>query len=305
MSTAFRDFAGTVEGTWSTPVQIDGNSVIMEYSVDGISNWHSTFTTGDLFARVKIGLNGTWSTAYRIVGETGPAGPAGPKGDTGATGAQGLPGYVYQYRDTDANKSLYAPPDGAQFFATDTKKIYVRYNNSWSFAGTSAIGNLTGTASASQLPTITASMIAADIAVLNQIWTGAITGKTFQTAASGSRAVLNSSGLSLYGSIVTLYDPQGGIAGVLGAPNAGLVSIGSSNCTCQFTTIASFSQQVQAPSFYAPATGGFNTQGYVVAGGYVMASVYKSADSTSGVSQEVTIGDVTLKFKNGIFVGTV
>lgn len=74
-----------------------GESVIVEYSVDGSSGWHSTFATGDLFARWKIGPAGTWTQAFRIVGESGSAGdyvdfvfarsatlPATPTGSTPA-----------------------------------------------------------------------------------------------------------------------------------------------------------------------------------------------------------------------------
>lgn len=57
-----------------------GDPVIMEYSVDGSTGWHSTFTAGDLYARHKIGTGGTFTPAYRIVGEQGPT------GSTGATG---------------------------------------------------------------------------------------------------------------------------------------------------------------------------------------------------------------------------
>jgi hypothetical protein len=51
-----------------------GESVYVEYSVDGSTSWHSTFTSGDLYARWKIGLSGTWTDAWRIVGETGAGG---------------------------------------------------------------------------------------------------------------------------------------------------------------------------------------------------------------------------------------
>lgn len=72
--------AGTLVGTWSTPVQVEGSGIEIEYSVTGSSSWHSTFTTGDLFARQRV-FGGTWSAAFRIVGEQGAAGDDGADGN--------------------------------------------------------------------------------------------------------------------------------------------------------------------------------------------------------------------------------
>lgn len=90
----------------ATPVSVDitvddtidnatpGDSVYVEYSVDGSTLWHSTFAVGDLYARWKIGVGGAWTDAFRIVGEAGTDGdyidfifqrsatqPATPTGD--------------------------------------------------------------------------------------------------------------------------------------------------------------------------------------------------------------------------------
>lgn len=62
---------GSLVGAWSDPVQIDGASVQVEYSVDGVTGWHLTFTTGDIWARYRIGATGSWSASVRIVGEAG------------------------------------------------------------------------------------------------------------------------------------------------------------------------------------------------------------------------------------------
>lgn len=56
-----------------------GGVLYMEYSVDGSTSWHSTFTTGDLYARSKVGA-GAWGTPYRIVGEQGAQGDPGQDG---------------------------------------------------------------------------------------------------------------------------------------------------------------------------------------------------------------------------------
>ena len=54
----------------------DGKSLVVQYSADGV-NWHDTFTTGDVYMRQKLGDDGTWSEAMRIVGEAGAAGENG------------------------------------------------------------------------------------------------------------------------------------------------------------------------------------------------------------------------------------
>lgn len=63
----------------SAAIDTAGDSVYVEYSTDGTGTgggaWHSTFAAGDEFARWKIGAGGTWTDAFRIVGETGAGGP--------------------------------------------------------------------------------------------------------------------------------------------------------------------------------------------------------------------------------------
>lgn len=54
-----------------------GDSIEVEYSIDGSTAWHSTFTTGDIYMRQRVGTGGTWSAAIRIVGEQGTPGGAG------------------------------------------------------------------------------------------------------------------------------------------------------------------------------------------------------------------------------------
>ncbi len=56
-----------------------GASVEIQYSVDGSTSWHSTFTTGDLFRRERVGT-GSWSAAHRIVGLSGTDGTNGVRG---------------------------------------------------------------------------------------------------------------------------------------------------------------------------------------------------------------------------------
>lgn len=74
MTRGFKDATGSLVGTWSTPAQIEGDSIFIQYSVDGSTSWHDTFTTGDKYMRQKVGVNGTWSGPIKIVGEDGAAG---------------------------------------------------------------------------------------------------------------------------------------------------------------------------------------------------------------------------------------
>ncbi|QXN67532.1 hypothetical protein [Klebsiella phage vB_Kpn_3] len=86
----------TVEG-WSDPIRVDGekgdkgdtgpqgpqgpagNSVKVQWSKDGTTNWHATFKTGDMFMRQQV--NGVWGPAIRAVGEDGNNGTHGTKGN--------------------------------------------------------------------------------------------------------------------------------------------------------------------------------------------------------------------------------
>ncbi|WWS25067.1 hypothetical protein vBKpnAMK6_00113 [Klebsiella phage vB_Kpn_AM_K6] len=90
----------TVEG-WSDPIRVDGEkgatgatgatgpqgpqgpaggSVEVQWSKDGTTNWHSTFTAGDIFMRQRVGTGG-WSSAIRAIGEDGTNGTPGSKGN--------------------------------------------------------------------------------------------------------------------------------------------------------------------------------------------------------------------------------
>lgn len=89
-------------GTIGTPAKkheldiveaIQDQEIYVEYSVDGSTDWHTTFATGDLYMRQKKGT-GNWSSAIRIVGEKG------------ATGNEGR----YKSFEFAKNTSLTVPP---------------------------------------------------------------------------------------------------------------------------------------------------------------------------------------------------
>ena len=52
----------------------DGKTVKAQYSVDGKTNWHSPFATGDIWMRTSEDGGKTWGAAVRIVGEKGDGG---------------------------------------------------------------------------------------------------------------------------------------------------------------------------------------------------------------------------------------
>lgn len=76
-SVADKEADGTLIGTWSAPVQIEGAGIEVEYSVNGTTLWHSTFTLGDLYARHRVKGAVTWDGPWRIVGEDGTPGVDG------------------------------------------------------------------------------------------------------------------------------------------------------------------------------------------------------------------------------------
>lgn len=87
-----RDTSGNVSTPVSLSVVVSAASAALlqvEYSIDGVTSWHSTFTTGDIYMRQRVGSSGTWQGPIRIVGADGAAGPTGPTGATGSAGANG------------------------------------------------------------------------------------------------------------------------------------------------------------------------------------------------------------------------
>lgn len=52
----------------------DGKTVTAQYSVDGKTNWHSPFASGDIWMRTSEDGGKTWGAAVRIVGEKGDGG---------------------------------------------------------------------------------------------------------------------------------------------------------------------------------------------------------------------------------------
>lgn len=81
---------------------LDGDTIyeIYQYSVDSATNWHTTYTTGDLFRRtatVTNGVVGAWAAAARITGLDGANGADGADGVNGINGLNGAGFYGSTY----------------------------------------------------------------------------------------------------------------------------------------------------------------------------------------------------------------
>lgn len=70
-------------GAWGPPIYI--GPPINQYSADGETQWHDTFTAGDLYMRQSTDGRATWSDPIRIVGPTGATGAKGDDGEDGLT----------------------------------------------------------------------------------------------------------------------------------------------------------------------------------------------------------------------------
>ena len=74
-------YYGTITAINNTSVQTiatalimsgtNGSSFAAQYSVDGSTNWHGTFTDGDIYMRTSADGGKTWSASIKIVGEKG------------------------------------------------------------------------------------------------------------------------------------------------------------------------------------------------------------------------------------------
>lgn len=133
----------------------DGTSVDVEYSVDGATAWHSTYTVGDIYARYKRGA-GAWSAAVKIVGEDGSAGdytdfifiraasqPATPTGASPAgwsdapPAANGQPLWAATANKTAAGALIGGWSTPVRISGDDSRAIAVRSNGGHAFVASS------------------------------------------------------------------------------------------------------------------------------------------------------------------------
>ncbi|MDB0602369.1 hypothetical protein PL373_14705 [Tenacibaculum maritimum] len=107
----------------------DGNSVFVQYSIDGSTNWHNTFQATDIYMRQKIG-SGTWSSAIRIVGENGQDGIDGANGNNGANGVDGANGISIVWKGAFSSHPS-SPQNGWAYYNTSQNKSYVYQDGTW------------------------------------------------------------------------------------------------------------------------------------------------------------------------------
>ncbi len=94
------------------------NPLQVEYSVDGIKNWHSTFASdSDKFMRLKIGAN--WSDAMKIVGSDGKDGKDGQDGWDGSDATVTPQAVFNALTDNGANQGIFAA------FVKNGNQIYI------------------------------------------------------------------------------------------------------------------------------------------------------------------------------------
>lgn len=51
-------------------------AVTYQYSVDGVTGWHGTYTGGDLYCRISVDGGTTWSATMKFIGDNGANAPA-------------------------------------------------------------------------------------------------------------------------------------------------------------------------------------------------------------------------------------
>lgn len=159
MSKATKKADGTVVGSWTAPVRLDGSIgadgkyTKYQYAVsattpDANTTWSDSATTpgSGSFLWMRSGVvtppataPTSWDTAVRISGEKGDQGQQGIQGPTGPTGPTGSRGPAFA-TSTEASPSdsaftaasgLSSAMNGDQLFLTTKAKIYTRTDGSW------------------------------------------------------------------------------------------------------------------------------------------------------------------------------
>lgn len=109
---------------------------VFEYSVDGVSGWHTEQTDDDQYIRFKFDDNSAiFSDAIKL-----PEGPVGPVGPQGEQGEKGDPGQSFTVNaiGTISDRSQYdSEAKGFSFLATDEGNLYIKNSDSpgdWSAA---------------------------------------------------------------------------------------------------------------------------------------------------------------------------
>ena len=126
------------DGDWDPYVYI--GPPIQQYSINGTTNWHSNWVSGDLYSRTSVDGGITWSEAIRIVGEKGDA------GDNAVTYEIDCP-MVFKAGETVQFK-FYKVESGVRTAQSRYFKWYKYENGAWSSATTGTGSSATTSASA-------------------------------------------------------------------------------------------------------------------------------------------------------------
>lgn len=94
--------------------------VVLNYSIDGATLWHETYTEGDLYVRVSTDGESTWSGAMKFIGDDGDAGADGTDGATILS---------------DAVDPTTEGKDGDFYLNTTSWDVFKKISGEWSLQG--------------------------------------------------------------------------------------------------------------------------------------------------------------------------
>ncbi|MBD3181067.1 hypothetical protein GF312_02175 [Candidatus Poribacteria bacterium] len=103
-------FGALTAGGLPGPPGEPGDSVYIEYSVDGTSNWHTMYVAGDKYMRVRIGTDGDWSPAMKFIGDQGTPGSGSLTEETGIYVATNYSDIATAIADMPEGTTLIIPP---------------------------------------------------------------------------------------------------------------------------------------------------------------------------------------------------
>lgn len=96
--------------TWD----MENSPVMSQYSVDGSSDWHDTYASGDKFMRMTFDGGKTWGTAVKVVGTDG------RNGYDGSDGADGVVDYSQVNAILQSNYGIESTAIGSASIASPT-----------------------------------------------------------------------------------------------------------------------------------------------------------------------------------------
>ena len=201
--TVWKDADGTfADGVseWTGPVQIDGIALQVEYSIDGATDWHSTFAEGDLYMRQSTDGGATWSDAIKVVGEDGEDGTGNTTYQLTGVNLSALTGML-------TGDTAYVTAAGGGYFAGQTYRydgadwlpvgyqLYATTISSGKIALTSITGDLDDLADGSLYARVSVNDISSNHIKLSQ-YTAITTHATLQDTLI--KGINNNASLSTY-----------------------------------------------------------------------------------------------------------